>query len=84
MKPMSTTGKSKLAMIPEEYSEKTGYVLPMITKLIEVMIANSMMPIAGGSFRYRLLIKENSAERTMRIENVKYKSIDRANEFSRY
>jgi hypothetical protein len=51
---------------------------------MEVRIANSIIPIAGGNFRKRLLIKENRAESTMSTEKVKYKSIPGCYELPRY
>src|SRR5688572_9054344 len=75
MAPRSTEGKSTRAMRPEKYGESAGFILSSASRLMDVMMASSMIPMAGGSFRYRLLIKANNAESTTRIENVKYKSI---------
>jgi len=47
----------------------SGYDLPTITRLIDTIMASSIMPIADGSFRYLRFRYEKIAVRTMSTEN---------------
>lgn len=69
IEPIKTSVKSTLAIISVNPLNISGYDFPTITRVIDTIMASSMIPIADGNFKYRRFRYEKIAVRTMRTES---------------